>query len=92
MTKTHQNFNTLLTPSKVLYQSAGGDINIIWHQYDIHIISGISITRLKRAFPALKLSIVAESTKKTIAYKPGIDLQDAYCYAERKIEDKSSDI
>ena len=40
----------------------------------------------------MKLSIVAESTKKTIAYKPGIDLQDAYCYAERKIEDKSSDI
>lgn len=75
--KSSEYICTLLAHYKVLYHADCGDIKLL-NLYNVHKFCHY----LKNPLPESKLSIVAERTKKIIAWNTGIDLQDPYRYAE----------
>ena len=70
------------------FQSSSNDTNALV-AYNVQNFS----RKIRESFDESDLTIAAESTKKTIAYKTGITLEDAYKFAkEKNKEDKSCDV
>ena len=75
----------LLDRYKVKFQSSSNDTNALV-AYNVQNFP----RKIRESFDESDLTIAAESTKKTIAYKTGITLEDAYKFAKAKNkEDKS---
>ena len=80
--------NSLLCHYKNRFEAAGGEINFL----DTYTLQSFC-SMLKKNFSDEELTIAAESTKKTLACKTGLDLEEAYTSANLKSsEDKSSEI
>ena len=80
--------SSLLSRFKNSFEAAGGETNFL----DTYTLQNFC-SMLKKNFSNEELTIAAENTKKTLAYKTGLGLEEAYTCANLKSsEDRSSEI